>query len=422
MQTLNKIVTIGRTFKCTATRVQPEEVPNRPGAQMTRIISVIPVLLACTLGGGLAFADDQPAPPAAPLAAPEAPAAAAADTMPATEAPPAADVKLQDNPPARYTVQRGDTLWGISSRYLKNPWKWPEVWGMNKDEIKNPHLIYPGDVIILDLSGATPRLRLEGVPDGGLSRWYGYELQVSKLEPRMRTRALAGAIPTIPARDIDAFLSRSLVVEPDAMALAPKIVSGLKNRVVLSANDTAYAVGIQQGKGNHWNVYRPGRFLQDPDTNEMLGREAVFVGDVEVESFGQVSALRIVHATQEVTNGDRLTVSTAPPALPYVPRAPSKKIRGKVIAGASDTLSEFGPLAMVILNRGARDGLETGQVLGVFRNLGKVAPGLVGGESLPMPLQEYGLLMVYRVFNKVSFALVMNATEPVNVRDIVANP
>ena len=422
MQTLNKIVTIGRTFKCTATKTEPEKVLKRPGMRMTRIISVIPVLLACTLGAGLAFAEDQPAPPAAPLAAPEAPAAAAADTMPAAEAPPAGDVKLQDNPPGRYTVKRGDTLWGISSRYLKNPWKWPEVWGMNKDEIKNPHLIYPGDVIILDLSGATPRLRLEGVPDGGLSRWYGYELQVSKLEPRMRTSALAGAIPTIPAREIDAFLSRSLVVEPDAMALAPKIVSGLKNRVVLSANDTAYAVGIQQGKGNHWNVYRPGRFLQDPDTNEMLGREAVFVGDVEVESFGQVSALRIVHATQEVTNGDRLTVSTAPPTLPYVPRAPSKKIRGKVIAGASDTLSEFGPLAMVILNRGARDGLETGQVLGVFRNLGKVAPGLVGGESLPMPLQEYGLLMVYRVFNKVSFALVMNATEPVNVRDIVANP
>src|SRR5262245_24285850 len=246
---------------------------------MTRIISVIPVLLACTLGGGPAFAEDQAAPQAAPLAAPEAPAAAGADAMPATEATPAPDVKLQDNPPARYTVKRGDTLWGISSRFLKNPWKWPEVWGMNKDEIKNPHLIYPGDVIILDLSGATPRLRLEGVPDGGLSRWYGYELQVSKLEPRMRTSALAGAIPTIPAKDIDAFLSRSLVVDSDSIALAPKIVSGLKNRVVLSANDTAYAVGIQQGKGNPWNVYRPGRFLQVPDTNAMLVRKAVYVED-----------------------------------------------------------------------------------------------------------------------------------------------
>jgi hypothetical protein len=154
----------------------------------------------------------------------------------------------------------------------------------------------------------------------------------------------------------------------------------------------------------------------------MLGREAVYVGDVEVESFGKVSALRVVHARQEINNGDRLGVSMAPPTLPYVPRAPSKKIRGKVIAGSNDALSEFGPLSMVVLNRGGRDGLEPGQVLGVFRNLGKVAPGLIGGESLPLPLQEYGVVMVYRVFNKVSFALVMNASQPVNVRDIVANP
>jgi hypothetical protein len=370
----------------------------------------------------LAVAEDQEAQPTAPAAAPETPPAAAVDSLPTTQAPPASEVKLQDSPPARYTVKRGDTLWGISSRFLKNPWKWPEVWGMNKDEIKNPHLIYPGDVIILDLSGATPRLRLEGVPDGGLSRWYGYELQVSKLEPRMRSSAFSGAIPTIQAKDIDAFLSRSLVVEPDALALAPKIVAGLENRVVLSASDTAYAVGLQQSKGNYWNVYRPGRFFQDPDTKEMLGREAVYVGDVEVESFGQVSALRIVQARQEINNGDRLNVSMAPPSLPYVPRAPSKKVRGIVIAGSNDALSEFGPMSMVVLNRGGRDGLEVGQVLGVFRNLGKVSPGLIGGESLALPLQEYGLVMVYRVFNKVSFALVMNATQPVNLRDIVANP
>jgi hypothetical protein len=423
VQTLNKIVTIGRTFKGTVMKARFEKVPKRPGVQMTRIISIISVLLACAIAGNLAAAEDQGAQPTAPAAAPETPPAPAVETMPTPEAaPPASDVKLQESPPARYTVKRGDTLWGISSRFLKNPWKWPEVWGMNKDEIKNPHLIYPGDVIILDLSGATPRLRLEGVPDGGLSRWYGYELQVSKLEPRMRSSAFSGAIPTIQPKDIDAFLSRSLVVEPDAIALAPKIVAGLENRVVLSANDTAYAVGLQQSKGNYWNVYRPGRFFQDPDTKEMLGREAVYVGDVEVESFGQVSALRIVHARQEINNGDRLNVSMAPPSLPFVPRAPSKKVRGMVIAGSNDALSEFGPMSMVVLNRGGRDGLEPGQVLGVFRNLGKVSPGLVGGESLPLPLQEYGLVMVYRVFNKVSFALVMNASQPVNLRDIVANP
>lgn len=390
---------------------------------MTRIISVIPLLLASMLGASLAAAGDEPTKEAAPAAVPEA--AAPTETAPAESAAPAdraSDVKLQENPPARYTVKRGDTLWGISGRFLKNPWKWPEIWGMNKDEIKNPHLIYPGDVIILDLTGATPRLRLEGVPDGGLSRWYGYELQVTKLEPGMRSTALAAAIPTIPAKDIEAFLTRSLVLDPQSIELAPKIVAGIDSRVVLSASDTAFAVGLQKNKGSYWNVFRPGRMFQDPDTKEMLGREAVYLGDVEVESFGQVSALRILRARQEVSSGDRLAVIAAPQTLPYVPRAPDKKVRGKVIAGSNDALSEFGPLSMLVLNRGARDGLESGQVLGLYRNQGMVSAGMVGGEKLRLPLQEYGLVMIFRVFNKVSFGLVMSASRPVNVNDIVQNP
>jgi len=431
VQTLNKIVTITRTFKGAATKptASLKDGLKRPGASMTRIISVIPLLLACMLSATLTIGDEpakEAGPPAA--AAPEAsapPEATPTEAAPVESAPAAdraSEVKLQDNPPARYTVKRGDTLWGISSRFLKNPWKWPEIWGMNKDEIKNPHLIYPGDVIILDLSGNTPRLRLEGVPDGGLSRWYGYELQVSKLEPRMRSSALASAIPTIPAKEIEPFLSRSMVVDPDSIERAPKIVAGIDSRVTLSANDTAFAVGVQRNKGSYWNVYRPGRMFQDPDTKEMLGREAVYVGDVEVQSYGQVSALRILQARQEIGSGDRLTVMTAPQSLPYVPRAPDKKVRGKVIAGSSDALSEFGPLSVVILNRGAREGLESGQVLGLYRNQGMVSAGMVGGQALRLPLQEYGLVMIFRVFNKVSFGLVMTASRPVNVNDIVQNP
>ncbi len=388
---------------------------------MTRIISVIPLLLVGMLGASPAVAEDEPMKDAAPPAAPEA-ATPPQETAPAESPAPAAgasDIKLQDNPPARYTVKRGDTLWGISGRFLKNPWKWPEIWGMNKDEIKNPHLIYPGEVIILDLSGATPRLRLEGVPDGGLSRWYGYELQVSKLEPRVRSTALAAAIPTIAAKDLAPFLSRSLVVDPDSIALAPKIVAGIDSRVVLSANDTAFAVGVERSKGSFWNVFRPGRLFFDPDTKELLGREAVYLGDVEVQSFGEVSALRILRARQEVSSGDRLTVMTELPTLPYVPRAPERKVLGKVIAGTSETLYEIGPLSMVVLNRGGRDGLEPGHVLSLLRNQGSVS---VDGKTLRLPPQEYGLVMIYRVFNKVSFGLVMAASRPVNVNDFVKNP
>jgi hypothetical protein len=388
---------------------------------MARIISVLPFLLVCALGAAHAIAEDEPT-----KDAPVIPAVPEAATPPLTglaeppaPAEPTQDVKLQDNPPARYTVKRGDTLWGISSRFLKNPWKWPAVWGMNKDEIKNPHLIYPGDIIILDLSGATPRLRLEGVPDGGLSRWNGYELQVTRLEPRVRSSALAAAIPTISAKDLAPFLSRSLVVDPESVALAPKIVAGIDSRVVLSANDTAFAVGLEQSKGNFWNVFRPGRLFFDPDTKEHLGREAVYLGDAEVQSFGQVSALRILRARQEVGNGDRLAVIAELPTLPYVPRAPDKKVVGKVIAGSSETLSEIGPMSMVILNRGIRDGLEPGQVLSLFRNQGTVT---VDGKQMPLPQEEYGLVMIYRVFNRVSFGLVMTARRPVNINDVVRNP
>ncbi|HMK21759.1 MAG TPA: LysM peptidoglycan-binding domain-containing protein [Terriglobales bacterium] len=363
---------------------------------------------------------DATAPAATPDAATPPQETGAAEPVPPTAG--ATDIKLQDNPPSRYTVKRGDTLWGISGRFLKNPWKWPEIWGMNKDEIKNPHLIYPGEVIVLDLSGATPRLRLEGVSDGGLSRWSGYELQVSKLEPRVRSTALSAAIPTISAKDLAPFLSRSLVVDPETVALAPKIVAGADTRVVLSANDTAFAVGVQQSKGSFWNVFRPGRIFIDPDTKEMLGREAVYLGDAQVESFGEVAALRILQARQEISTGDRLAVMSELPTLPYVPRAPERKVHGKVIAGSSDALSEFGPLSMVVLNRGARDGLEPGQVLSLYRNQGTVTAGDVSGRVLRLPLQEYGLVMVYRVFNKVSFALVMSASRSVHVNDIVHNP
>ena len=189
------------------------------------------------------------------------------------------DRQAAGNLPARYTVKRGDTLWGISSRFLKNPWKWPDLWGINRDQVKNPHLIYPGDVIILDLSGATPRLRLEGVPDGGLSRWYGYELQVSKLEPGCAPRRWRPPIPTIPAKALDPFLTRPLVVDPAAAAHAPRIVAQGTSEWCSPQTMSPIATRPGSKKGGHWNLYRPGRIFQDPDTKETLGYEAVYLGD-----------------------------------------------------------------------------------------------------------------------------------------------
>lgn len=396
---------------------------------MRRIISAVPLLLCLALP---ALAQDQeemqPADPAAaepgvmpeadPAAAPDEPAPApAAESMPAG---PVENVPLQDNVPARYVVVKGDTLWGISARFLKNPWKWPDVWGINRDHIRNPHLIYPGDVILLDLTGATPRLRLEGVADGGISRWYGYELQRSELRPQMRSEPLGLAIPTISPKAIEPFLIRPLVVDPAQVAAAPIIVANTDQRVIVSAGDTAYVTGLDQRKGPKWQVYRQGRVFQDPDSKEVLGFEAVYLGDADVTGFGEVSTVHIVRAQQEIAKGDRLAIAPPLQNTPYIPRAPERSVRGRVIAGADNTVFEMGTYSVLIMNRGARDGLEVGHVLGLYRSEGSIPLG--DNKSLPLPEQRYGLVLVFRVFNKMSYGLVMASRRPVNVFDTVRNP
>jgi hypothetical protein len=418
VQNLNEIVTSDRKYKCapSCTGRPSDKSSNMLRAKMARIISVLPFLLLGLAGPAAAAEDDADEEPQenttpAPEVEPGAAAPAPADV--------GGDVKLQDNPPARYTVKRGDTLWGISGRFLKNPWKWPDVWGVNKDVVKNPHLIYPGDVIILDLTGATPRLRLEGVADGGMSRWYGYELQTTKVEPRIRSRSSRAAIPTIPAKDIEPFLTRPLVVDPDAISRSPRIVATTDKRVILGADDMGYASGIDKSKGTYWNLYRPGRTFRDPDTAEELGYEAVYLGDAEVTAFGEISTVRITKAIQEIGKDDRLTVMPPQQSIAYAPHAPEKQMRGKVVAGSDNSVYEIAPLSVVILNRGARDGVEVGHVLGLFRSEGTVA---LGDRTVPLPEQQYGLVLVFRVFNKLSYGFVMNSKRQVNVNDIVKNP
>ncbi len=382
---------------------------------MRTIISVVPLLLGLALTlAPRARAED--APPAS--SSPEPQAAA-----PAKTATPAADGPvLQDNVPARYTVVKGDTLWGISSRFLKNPWKWPDLWGINKDEVKNPHWIYPGEVLVLDLSGATPRLKLEGSADGGASRWSGFELQVSKLSPQMRGKPLAAAIPTIPAKAIDPFLLRPLIVEPQDVRSAPIIMGTTDQRVSVSAGDQAFVMGLDQQpkQSSHWQLYRRGRSFTDPDTKAFLGNEAVYIGEGDVMSLGEVSTVNITFSNREITKGDRLAQVPPLPNTPYIPRAPEKQVRGKIIAGSEQGVTEMGTYSVVVLNRGARDGLEPGHVLGLFHSDGAIPTG--DGRAIPLPEQRYGLLMVFRVFDKLSYGLILASSQAAHVRDVVRNP
>ena len=319
----------------------------------------------------------------------------------------AATPEIRNNAPDRHVVVKGDTLWGISNMFFKDPWKWPQIWGMNKDAIKDPHWIYPGQTIVLDRRTGT--LRIGGAP----------EEPVVKLSPQVRVEASSHeAIPSIPADDIAPFLSRPLVIEKNELAGAPRIVGSYEGRVILGTNDIAYVKNLPEDKGVNWQIYRPGKELVDPDTHKVLGYEATYLGDARVQQFGNVSTLKITNAVEEINKGDRLVQTVAAQANNYIPRAPDTKISARVIS-IYGGVSEAGQNAIVTINKGRRDGIENGYVLALYHK-GEVIEDQ--GKPLALPDVRYGLLFVFRTFDKVAYALVMQTHLPVELLDIAKTP
>lgn len=326
------------------------------------------------------------------------------------------DIKLQDNAPDRYVVVPGDTLWSIAAKFLKDPWRWPEMWRLNQSEIKNPHLIYPGDVIVLERSGAQPEFKMG---------------ETVKLSPHARAEDVGGRpVPSIPPRVIEPFLTRPLVIELDGLDNAPRIIAAQADRVYLGSGDVAYVSGIKDAKVDSlWQVYRPGKALVDPETQKTLGYEAVFLGDSKVTRTGDPATIQIFDAQREIGKGDRL-IAAGPLVLnSYVPHAPRVFIQGRIIASRGG-LRETGPHDVVTLNKGRGDGLEPGHVLALLR-LGRTnvertrnrkwfAADTV--ETTKLPDERYGLVFVFRTFERVSYALVMSASRTVQIDDVVTTP
>lgn len=329
-------------------------------------------------------------------------------------ATPAAEIRLQDNAPDRYVVQRGDSLWSIAAKFLKEPHRWPEIWRMNQEQIRNPNRIYPGDVIVLDRSQPAPQLSL---------------VDSVKLSPSVRPTALAGeAIPTIPPKAIEPFLTQPLVIDANGLDKAPRIVGTEENRVHLGSGGIAYATGLGQETGTVWQVYRTGKPLIDPETRSILGHEAIFLGTAQIRRAGDPATIQILTAKQEISTGDRL-IATQPGLLKsYVPRAPATMIRGRIIGlyNGIDT-SESGRGSIVTLNKGKRDGIEDGHVLAIARAGGTIADpqSSKSRDTAPtfrLPDERYGTLFVFRVFDAISYALVMDSSRPVAPADIVQTP
>lgn len=325
----------------------------------------------------------------------------------------AADIALQENHPDRYVVVKGDTLWGIAGKFLKEPWRWPEIWKMNRQQIKNPHWIYPGDMIVLDISGGSPALRLvKG-------------LETVKLSPRIRIEAVeTGAIPSIPPTAIGPFLSKPLVIEKDELEKAPYIIGTEESRVILGAGNTAYVQSIEEGGALRWHIYRPGKALVEPDSNEPLGHEAIYLGEARITRYGAPATIEIVSSSQEINIGDRLVEAKDEAVSAYVPHAPDKAIIGRIVS-AYGGVAEVGRGSIVTLNKGAREGLEIGHVLALYRHGRDVAPAdgdKTSPEAVRLPDERYGLVFVFRVFDRLSYALVMQSVRPVHVLDDVRTP
>ncbi|MDD5329099.1 MAG: LysM peptidoglycan-binding domain-containing protein [Sulfuricella sp.] len=325
----------------------------------------------------------------------------------------AAEIALRDNPPDHYVVAKGDTLWGVSGKFLKEPWRWPEIWKMNRQQIKNPHWIYPGDMIVLDTRNGSPELRLVK----------GQE--TVRLSPRVRAEQTeAAAIPSIPQTEIGPFLSKPLVIEEGALETAPYIIDTDESRVVLGAGNTAYVQTIPEGGPLHWQIYRPGKALADPDSGAVLGYEAVYLGDAKVTRYGGPATIEITKSVQEINIGDRLVEAKEEAVNAYVPHAPEQIVSGRVIS-AYGGVAEVGSGAIVTLNRGGRNGLEIGHVLAIYRHGRSVKPNesdKASPEIVKLPDERYGLVFVFRVFDKLSYALVMQTTRPVQLLDDVRTP
>jgi LysM domain len=344
------------------------------------------------------------------------------------------DIRLdiRSDAPDRHVVIKGDTLWDISGKFFKDPWKWPQIWGFNKDTIKDPHWIYPGDVIYLDRTSGTLLIGQPGTSTAGaISDMVAASSvrdtgNIVKLSPKVRENPSPHeAIPSIPASAIAPFLTQPLVIDADQLKDAPALIGARESRVVLGNDDTGFVKGLPSDKGDEWLIYRPGKTFVDPDTNEVLGIEAIYLGNAEVKQFADVSTVAITRAVEDIYAGDHLVLPSVQEANAYLPRAPESNISARVIS-VYGGVSQGGQNSVITLNKGARDGLANGHVLALYRKGEDVKQS---GKSLfsedvtyTLPDERYGLVFVFRVFNKVSYALVMQTRLPVQLLDRANTP
>jgi len=316
---------------------------------------------------------------------------------------------LRADHPDRYTVVRGDTLWDISGRFLRSPWLWPEIWHVNP-QIANPHLIYPGDVLELVYIDGRPRLQLRR--------------GTVKLSPTVRSTPWDGAIPTIPVDAIAPFLTRPYVIGKDELESAPYVVDFADEHILGGAGQRAYVRSIDSDAHLKFEIVRPGGPYKDGETGEILGYEARYIGSAKLQRTGDPATIFLNATELESVIGDRLLAAGEDRATAnFTPHAPPMPVEGTIIS-VFNGVSQIGTHNVVVIDRGEADGLKPGTVLRIDQR-GETIRDVVSTnlrETVRLPDEQAGLLMVFRTFDRVSFGLVMHATRAMHIDDKVRNP
>ncbi|MBH5329412.1 LysM peptidoglycan-binding domain-containing protein [Eikenella sp. S3360] len=362
--------------------------------------------------------------------------------LPAEAAP---NLRVRPNAPARYTVRTGDTLWGISGKYLYRPWHWPQLWGANRRAIRNPHLIYPGQVLVLHYVNGRPRLRVEG---GGIP--------TVKLQPRVRETSSGYGISTININYYRMFMKHPQVIARDESNKAPRIVAGPEGKTMYSLGDRVYAYGITQP--GEYLVYRPIKDIRDPETGKFIGQLVTFSGKLatlpvtssalerrsesesqtlpsnqyysRVHALGKepvetAQALQIREQVAEIRQGDYLLhYNGEENAFNMMPHEPESQVRA-IAVDVLDGISEAGQFSTVILNKGIADGLDKGTVVSLYRQPRPVRTNMISNPRVryvAIPSEEIGLAMVYNAGEHVSSAIILESTANVSIGDLATEP
>jgi LysM domain len=395
-------------------------------ARAVQLILLTGLVAGCSGSGPKKDSAEPPPPPPTSQPAASMPAEPAT-TMPEPAAAPApaesapmqqsSGPVLAANAPKTYTVQKGDTLWDISSTFLRDPWLWPEIWQVNP-QVENPHLIYPGDTLTLAYGAdGTPELRLE-------------RGSATRLSPKMRSEPLQGAITAIPYEIVAAFMSKPSVVEKGEAKSSPYVVASREQHLAAAAGNTIYAKGKLDGDaGTRFNVIHVGEPLVDPEDNHLVGYQGIYTGAARMVEQGDPSTLLLTESARETLDGDLVYPGTFDTPLDFVPHAPSAQVDGQIIS-IVNALSMVGKYQVVVINRGSSHGLEPGHVLAVYHAGSRVKDpkargvsmsGGVGG-SVQLPDYKAGTFMVFKTYDRISYGLVMESEVPIRNYDRVKNP